>query len=552
MKKHIKLLIAGILLPCLLLALAPAGFAQVPPDLGEISIYTLDNGDLSDSISNASLKTADATVQVNEATSIDKSNLMLVPDQNGEANKAVKFDGTYYIQTQEQATTFPVTFSVWFKADDVSGEHSIVDSDVSGQYGFSLIIGYDDPGDPRDTPKDGSLSVQYHDGVWDSNVIIEKNTWYQAYVTYNADTITLYVGAKDQPLRKISTTYTKGILPSVDDPNPARFRFGRHNPGDPQWFKGDISEVRFYNKALSTDDVEDVTGKNVASSKSILCTAWGDVHFITCDGVKYDYQGVGDFVLMRSTPADVMIQTRQEAWKTNSAVAINTAIAMKLGNDKLEFYLTPSPSLQVNDVQTALPADSTPVTLPSGGSIKLSMETWGTAYLISWPDTLTTAKLVFRPSYMDIYLLTLNSALTYEGMLGNSNADQKDDLRTRDGTLINQPASIRQINQLGESWRVVAGEALLDPVTTQQAIRPSSMQALASMPYDDAKQVCVQAGVSQPIALDACIFDVAATGSPDFVTSALAIQELIQQNPSMIIVPTGNAQEIFLPLVSKQ
>ncbi|KAA3657224.1 MAG: hypothetical protein DWQ04_28740, partial [Chloroflexi bacterium] len=165
-----------------------AGFAPV-------SIYSLDNGSIEDSISDTALKTTTGTSHGGPTPTADRF---------GNENGALLFDGVDdYIETNEGSNKKPLTFSVWFRADDIAGEHSIVDSDVSGGYGHSLIIGYDDPAKTDDTPKDGSLDVQYHNGFWDTNVTIEPGKWYQAFVTYG-DEMRLYLGAQGQPMTLVA------------------------------------------------------------------------------------------------------------------------------------------------------------------------------------------------------------------------------------------------------------------------------------------------------------------------------------------------------------
>ena len=61
----------------------------------------------------------------------------------GKVGGALSFDGTNdYVQTSLVLNTLPYTIMADFKSDVSSGERSIVDTDVSGKYGNSIILGY--------------------------------------------------------------------------------------------------------------------------------------------------------------------------------------------------------------------------------------------------------------------------------------------------------------------------------------------------------------------------------------------------------------------------
>lgn len=98
--------------------LAPAVAAQ-PAGFAPVSIYTLDDGRAVDQLGRS------RPGQVSGATP--------TADRNGNPTGALRFDGVDdFVQTSEDSNFKPLTFSVWFRADDISGEHSIVDSDRSG------------------------------------------------------------------------------------------------------------------------------------------------------------------------------------------------------------------------------------------------------------------------------------------------------------------------------------------------------------------------------------------------------------------------------------
>ena len=99
----------------------------------------------------------------------------------------------------------------------------------------------------------------------------------------------------------------------------------------------------------------------------------GDVHITTPDNLVYDFQDRNDYILSHSTNSSaVMLQARQEAWpqRPNRAVAVNTAVAMNVAGDTLEFYLKPSPTFFINGAETPLPTSE--VSLPHGGALILT------------------------------------------------------------------------------------------------------------------------------------------------------------------------------------
>jgi hypothetical protein len=164
----------------------------------------------------------------------------LTTDRFGNADAAYSFDGNDYIQTPVDSNTLPISFSVWFKASSVSGDRSIVDSDVWDHSGHSLIIGW--------WNHDGDLHIEYHNTSIDSDFPVSVNTWYHAVVCF-ADSIWLYVdGQQVGP----ATEYPAVTL---DGDN---FRFGRHNAADPQWYAGVIDDVRFYDEVLTAEDVQEL------------------------------------------------------------------------------------------------------------------------------------------------------------------------------------------------------------------------------------------------------------------------------------------------------
>ncbi|MDG2267143.1 MAG: LamG domain-containing protein, partial [Candidatus Marinimicrobia bacterium] len=152
--------------------------------------------------------------------------------------QCLSFDGDDdYIDTPLASNLLPLTISVLFKPDVNSGEQSIVDSDIGGRYGQSIILGYQD--------QDNSVDVQYHNGFYDSPFTYSPDKWYHAVAVFDTGIVLLYMNGELVG----SETFTQAT------PDGSNFRIGRHNSGDPQWYDGKIDEVIIWNDTLSLNEI---------------------------------------------------------------------------------------------------------------------------------------------------------------------------------------------------------------------------------------------------------------------------------------------------------
>ena len=158
----------------------------------------------------------------------------------GQVNYSLSFDGLNdYVQTGLSINTLPYTITCRFKSDVSSGPHSIVDTDVAGRFGNSIILGYADG--------DNTIDIQYHNGYYDSPFVYGSGTWYNATATYENGQVGLYVDG----ISIGSKTFGQG---AVDGSN---VRFGRHNVTHHAdlWFDGVIDEVAIWDKVLSDTEI---------------------------------------------------------------------------------------------------------------------------------------------------------------------------------------------------------------------------------------------------------------------------------------------------------
>ena len=62
-------------------------------------------------------------------------------------------------------------------------------------------------------------------------------------------------------------------------------------------------------------------------------TAQGDVHMVTFDGLRYNFQAVGDFTLACSTAADnpFDVQIRTAPYAIDDLASVTTEVAVRVG-----------------------------------------------------------------------------------------------------------------------------------------------------------------------------------------------------------------------------
>lgn len=248
-------------------------------------------------------------------------------------------------------------------------------------------------------------------------------------------------------------------------------------------------------------------------------TSWGDPHLITFDGLKYDFQAVGEFLFLKSEYT-VTIQVRQEPWGASNRVSVNTAVAIDADGHRVGLYADASPPLFVDGTQTPL-ADG--ASLPLGDA---QVYRNGNVYTIV-DDTSHQTIVTMRSGRMDIDVaLPDNPSGAIEGLLGDADGNRENDIALRNGTVLSTPIPFDELyGTFADSWRISQTESLFDydpgenTSTFTDLNFPSSYAStgdLTPAQYESAKGFCENAGITDPIVLEACILDVGLTGDNGF------------------------------------
>lgn len=312
-----------------------------------------------------------------------------------------------------------------------------------------------------------------------------------------------------------------------------------------------------------------VAAKIVVVPGPFVPTSHGDVHIRTMDGLSYDFQAAGDFVLFQSTNGEAVVQSRQEMWEQNPKVSVNRAGAMRVMSDTIQLYLLPTKAFYVNGQLTDLPTAR--MTLPGGGVIEPMQSGSKSMLMVYWPNNSLVARMVwYSNNTMDVEVRRdLPAQRTYEGLIGNLDGNRANDLHVRGGAVLDPKPTNDSIALVGESWRVRGNESLFTrahPAPTGVAVQ--NQPGIADLDADArraANEACKAGGISDATALRHCIYDVAATGDKTFVQSAQQFQQTVaalpasersgekvepahvQVPPAAAAAPSGRSAGLLLP-----
>lgn len=255
----------------------------------------------------------------------------------------------------------------------------------------------------------------------------------------------------------------------------------------------------------------------------------GEPHLYTFDRLSYDLQSAGEFILARTDDGAFEVQTRQEPVVNTLNLAHNTAVAMRVGPDRVGLYGGPPLILRING--EAIDVASLPLDLPGGGRIERDEED---RFIVRWPgDDAPFVRVRARHGRTDVSVILPQAwAGRMVGLLGNFDGDRANDLRLRDGQRIGregEPWTAADIHgAFADAWRISQAESLFDYESGQSTrtftIKPFPKRYLGLSDLDPeaveaARQVCEAAGLTEIVPLENCMFDVAATGDETYAES---------------------------------
>jgi hypothetical protein len=258
--------------------------------------------------------------------------------------------------------------------------------------------------------------------------------------------------------------------------------------------------TRLAGRALARNATVTLDSNDVVDCSTATGGSTGDPHLRTLDGLAYDLQACGDFVLSRSENLEV--QARQSPWNTARTASVNTAVAVKVGEqtvaiDPFEASCSwasglPEGCVTVNHHPAAFacePGEGTACrrSMNLGAAGRITEELPGPAHRLAsaHPGALTTDCLVrytllpltgetvsvcVRNSHIDTNVELPRSVRSATGLLGDGDGDFTNDLQLRNGTslaLDPAPYADEFDSTFTESWRVKGSESFFETAYQQ-------------------------------------------------------------------------------------
>jgi hypothetical protein len=265
----------------------------------------------------------------------------------------------------------------------------------------------------------------------------------------------------------------------------------------------------------------------------------GDPHLTTFDGVRYSPQAVGELVLVEPVAGantglpDLVVQARQRPLGPSRKVSVNSAVAVRVGADRVTLTLEPG-GVIVRHEGRVVASERGRRSLPDGGTVERgqSSRRWAPdSVWVTWPDGSAVQVDPIGASGLRLAVrLSAGRQGAVRGLLGNFDGSQDGDLVTRDGAPITDLEDRTQLyERLVESWRVSDEESLFDygpgentGTFTDRSFPDAVVTAedLAPEARERAAAVCGFAGVVDSSLLEDCVLDVAVSGIAAFAAVA--------------------------------
>ncbi|MEL7370617.1 MAG: VWD domain-containing protein, partial [Myxococcota bacterium] len=267
--------------------------------------------------------------------------------------------------------------------------------------------------------------------------------------------------------------------------------------------------------------------------------SYGHPSLVTLDGLRYLFHGAGDYALVKSVSDRFEVQARFGRAFGMTNVSFNRGLAATVGSSVLAFGDGPadvfdSVPITIDGEAVEVPTDGSTLELPGGVTLRRITRCGSgcAAYHAQWP---TGEWIQVGASVGDDFIVSIPPARfgAVRGLLGNGDGQRDNDGVAPDGTVVNLQDRDQLYDIFGAGWLLDREDSLFltepEPLEVLP-IFPADQITLADLPADAvaaAEAQCLAAGVAPGAGLEQCAFDVAITGFSQWISSALAISDIV-------------------------
>jgi hypothetical protein len=281
----------------------------------------------------------------------------------------------------------------------------------------------------------------------------------------------------------------------------------------------------------------------------------GDPHLITFDGLAYDFQAAGEFVLVREPGGPFEVQARQVPVDDRADVTVNTAVATRLDGHTLTVDARDATPVSVDGEPVAVNA-TTPVSVGDG---RVFYDADASMYTVVYPgtdgdvddgDTQLVADVVGDRIDVTVHVdPEAHAGLT--GLLGDADGDPADDLGLANGTTLpRSPAFDALYGPFREGWLLNGSTSLFDyddgngPSTYADPSVPTdpvTLEDFDDAAVEDARQMALDAGLTEgTVNFRNALIDYLLTGDTSYFDSADDAPETPEANLTVPEDPVRN------------
>ncbi|WP_336339648.1 VWD domain-containing protein [Haloarcula brevis] len=258
----------------------------------------------------------------------------------------------------------------------------------------------------------------------------------------------------------------------------------------------------------------------------------GDPHLSTFDGVGYDFQAAGEFVLARDTDGSPRIQARFQP-VSDRDVSQTTAVATELDGQQITIDARDEQMLTVNGTTQTLEIGES-LTVGDGEIFRTPQK-----YIVVYPgeddevnDGDSRLEATIFDDRMDVVVKPNRNAVdSMSGLLGSPDGSAENDLARADGTTLSTSPSFDALyGQYRDDWRVTADTSLFDYDDGESTAGfydpdyPSEQVTIDDLPAgerEEAIQIATNAGLEPGTTeFHDAVLDYALTGDRSYVASA--------------------------------